>query len=746
MKSRAAIALLTLAAVAAIATAILLKKPMATSPVQATTAAAYVGRASCAACHPREHERWLGSHHDLAMQEATEETVLGDFDDATFSHFGVTSSFFRRDGGFYVRTEGPDGELDEYRVTHTFGAVPLQQYLVAFPGGRYQVVGLCWDTRAAEEGGQKWFHIYPDEAVSHGDELHWTGPNQNWNFMCAACHSTNLRRGYDPERNAYETTWSEIDVSCEACHGPGSLHVEWAMAAATGAPYDDGSKGLLVRLKEPGGWVMNGQTGTAERTVPRGSRAQIETCAPCHSRRIQIHGEYVHGRPFLDTHRPRLLEDPLYFSDGQIRDEVYVYGSFVQSKMYSKGVTCSDCHEPHGLGLIAPGNALCARCHLPDKYDIADHHFHVPGTPGSHCVDCHMPARTYMVVDPRRDHSFRVPRPDLTVSLGTPYVCTGCHADQPAQWAADVIESRYGPRPPHFGEALASGRAGALAQLVSDHEQPAISRATALALLRDHRGSAPTAAVERGVRDEDALVRRAALEALLGAGTSERLRLAAPLLDDPVRAVRIAAARVLAPVPADALSAAQHEARDRAAAELVAAELVNAERPESHVNLGNFHVEQGRFTDADASYRAALRIDPDHIPAYVNLADLRRAEGRDDEGEAFLRRALEIDPDLAATHHALGLLLVRRDRLAEALDELERAAQLDPGNARFSYVYAVALDSAGRSPEALWELGNAHLRHPNDRDILSALVAFCRRTGDEELAMEYARKLEALER
>jgi hypothetical protein len=602
-------------------------------------------------------ELWAGSHHDLAMQEATEETVLGDFDDATLTHFGVTSTFFRRDGGFFIRTDGPDGELHDYRITHTFGVTPLQQYLVAFPGGRYQVPGLCWDARAAEEGGQRWFHVYPDEAVPHGDELHWTGPNQNWNYMCAECHSTNLRRGYDPQRNAYETTWSEIDVSCEACHGPGSRHVEWAEAAENDAPYEDGDKGLLVRLKAPGAWVMNGSTGTAERTVPRESRAQIETCAPCHSRRIPIHGEYVHGQPFLDTHRPRLLDDPLYFADGQIREEVYVYGSFVQSKMYGKGVTCSDCHEPHGLGLIAPGNALCAQCHLFTKYETPDHHFHEQETPGSFCVDCHMPSRTYMVVDPRRDHGFRVPRPDLTVTLGVPNACTGCHDDRPAQWAADEVESRYGPRPAHFGEALAAARAGrpgaagrALAGLVADDQQPAIARATAASLLRECVGPV-RAAIARGLRDEDPLVRAAALEALAPAHPNDRVRLAAPLLDDPVRAVRIEAARVLAPVPAEGLSPNRHTARERAVAELVAAELVNAERPESHLNLGNFHVQQGQFADAEASYAAALRVDPDCVPAYVNLADLRRLQRRDDEGETLLRRALEIDPDLAATHH-----------------------------------------------------------------------------------------------
>ncbi|HHH43504.1 MAG TPA: hypothetical protein ENK49_05140, partial [Gammaproteobacteria bacterium] len=200
------------------------------NPVAAKMAgsAEFVGRPVCTACHTEQAVQWSGSNHDQAMQLATSHTVLGNFDNATFTNFGVTSSFFKKNGRFMVRTVGPDGKLKDYEIKYTFGVEPLQQYLVEFPGGRLQALSLAWDTRSKQQGGQRWFHLYPDENIAYDDELHWTRPSQNWNSMCAECHSTNLEKNYDPVTRTFATSWSEIDVSCEACHGPGSNHVRWA--------------------------------------------------------------------------------------------------------------------------------------------------------------------------------------------------------------------------------------------------------------------------------------------------------------------------------------------------------------------------------------------------------------------------------------------------------------------------------------------------------------------------------------
>ncbi len=350
-----------------------------TDTTSSTQESTYLGRDACLACHQAEFDAHAGSHHDLAMQPATAETVLGDFDNAEFVYFGVVSRFFTRDGNFYIKTDSPDGGLREYRVEYTFGVDPLQQYLVALPGGRLQALPLCWDTRPRAEGGQRWFHLYPDEAILPGDELHWTGRNQNWNFSCAECHSTNLHKGYDLSTDTFHTTWSEVDVSCEACHGPGSGHVAWAEEAGEGANKADAlDAGLVINLPDEDGgkWRFLPGAPTAVRSTPRSVRTEVEMCARCHSLRAALTDEYQHGAPILDSHRVSLLTAPEYFPDGQVLEEDYVYGSFLQSRMYAAGVTCTDCHDPHTAQLRATGDALCFQCHQPTVFGVESHSRH----------------------------------------------------------------------------------------------------------------------------------------------------------------------------------------------------------------------------------------------------------------------------------------------------------------------------------------------------------------------------------
>ncbi len=719
----------------------------------ASAADSFVGREVCASCHQAEAESWRGSDHDLAMQEATEGSVLGDFDNASVAHYGVTSTFTRRDGKFFVSTDGPDGKLHDYEIAYTFGVYPLQQYLIAFPGGRFQALGLAWDSRPAAEGGQRWFHLYPNEDIPAGDPLHWTGPNQNWNFMCADCHSTNLRKNFDLTENAYQTTWSEIDVSCEACHGPGSRHVAWAQQPEGAAP--DATHGLAVGFRDPGGgiWMADPAAATAKRSSPRQSIAEVETCARCHARRREISSSYSYGHPFLDTHMPDLLNADRYHADGQILDEVYEYGSFLQSRMFQMGVTCSDCHDPHSLKLRADGNAVCGQCHQPATFDAESHHHHPLNSAGAQCANCHMPTRTYMVVDVRRDHGIRIPRPDLTVAIGTPNACNNCHSDKTAEWAAAAVTNWYGEgisAKPHYGTAIDAGRRGqlgadqALNALIVDGSEPAIVRATALSLLPQFTANVTREMINAylaGVGDADPLVRAAAVDAFAPFAPEERLSVIGALLADPVRAVRISAARMLAAVPPQSMTPQQQAAFESAAAEFVDAQMASADRPEAHVTLGSFYADRAQADAAEAAYRTALRLDPAFVPALVNLADLYRAMQRDADGEPLLRQAVTIDPGNAVARHALGLLLLRMQRLNDAMPELAQAVQSAPGNTRYAYVYAIALHTAGQSPEALRVLRTAHETRPADADVLIALTTISRDTGDLAAAKDYAAQL-----
>ena len=725
------------------------------SRAAATSIAEHVGGKVCAECHAKQFDAWRGSDHDLAMQVADEKSVLGNFADARFTYAGTTSRFFRRDGKFYVNTDGPDGKLADYEIKFTFGVRPLQQYLVEFPGGRMQPLGIAWDSRAKEKGGGRWFHLYPGQNVKAGDPLHWTGVLQNWNFQCAECHSTNLRKNFDGTANAFETTWSELDVACEACHGPGSNHVAWARKRDEWRALE-ATKGLALTLDERKGvsWNPRAETGNAQRSVPRTSAREVEMCARCHARASRLSDDYVHGASPLDSHRLSLIEDGLYWSDGQMRDEVYNWGSFVQSRMYAKGVTCSDCHDPHSLALRAPGNAVCAPCHQPAKYDATTHTHHPGGTAGAACAACHMPTTTYMVVDPRHDHSMRVPRPDLTAKLGTPNACSNCHAKQSAQWAADAITRWTGKSPTgyqRFAEAFAAavdgapGARGALLALIDDKEQPAIVRASAIA--RFARWMTPTTipAVTRALNDPDALVRLAAVEALGDAEPALRERYLPRMLGDPVRAVRAEAARALAGSNEARLPSNDRLAFDKALGEYVAMQTYNADRPEGRTNLGNLHVSRGDAERAIAEYRKALEIDPTFVGAYVNVADLYRARGADGEAQAILRQGLARDPKSAALHHALGLTLVRQKQPGDALKELAAAVRLDRASARYAYVYAVALNDAGRPAEALQVLETARKRHPYDREILSGLAFYASRAGSRDVAIGYAKQLQELD-
>jgi predicted CXXCH cytochrome family protein len=713
----------------------------------------YAGSAACAACHPAEMEAWKGSDHALAMQPATDATVLGDFGDARFTHFGRVSVFSKRDGKFLVRTEGPDGAPAEYAIDYVFGVDPLQQYLIAFPGGRYQALCFAWDTRPRAEGGQRWFHLYPTEPVPHTDPLHWTRVSQNWNYMCAECHSTNLRKNYDPERGIYDTTWSEIDVACEACHGPGSRHVDWAEAAgadAGGAARADGAR-LPAVLSDAGGgaWVFDPGARTARRTAPPSPNLQVDTCGRCHARRGTMR-EMPAGRPLADTHEISLLERGLYHADGQILEEVYEYASFLQSRMHAVGVRCSDCHDPHSLRLKAPGNGLCATCHAAAAFDSRAHHFHPPGAPGARCVDCHMPERFYMVVDARRDHSFRPPRPDLSVSLKTPNACTDCHRDRPASWAAAVLERRRRPggsRSRHYGEVLDAGRRHRpgsgrdLAALATDRSAPAIARATALDLMPEAPDPAQPSAIRAAIDDPDPIVRRAAVTALVILPPPDRIALGSTRLDDPILSVRTEAARVLAGDPVASIPAGRRAAFDRAAAEFIAAQRFNADHPATLARLADFHAARGENERAEHVYREAIRIEPGYMPTYVNLADLYRRLDRDAEGEKVLLEALRLVPDWEPGHRAMGLLHVRQRRMRDALASLGRAASLPSDTPDAAYMYALALNDSGDAGRAVEVLGRALEQHPHDRSLLVALITIQRDRGARPEAIRAARRL-----
>ena len=679
------------------------------------------------------------------MAPASAQTVLGRFDGAEFKHQGVTSRFFQRDGKFLVRTDGADGRLADFEVAYTFGVAPLQQYLIAQPGGRLQPLQIAWDSER-----QRWFHLLPNEKAPPGDVLHWTGRYQTANTMCITCHTTGFEKRFDAATDSFDSRWKEHNVSCQSCHGPGERHVRWAQLKKDGQPAPEAAGetfGLSIRLKTASG--------------PQ----QVEACAACHSRRTELTGQSPPGQPRLDHHLPALLVPGLYHADGQQLDEVFVDGSYRQSKMYQRGVGCMSCHSAHTGKLKLAGNAVCLQCHggqpNPDQpafakaagaYDTPAHHFHKAGSAGAQCVACHMPAKTYMQIQRRPDHSLRVPRPDLSVKLGTPNACNACHADQGAQWAADRVAAWYGPKrrqEPHYGEVFAAARAGqpgageALATLAADLQSPAIVRATALATLRSD-GIAGMAERISATRDADAEVRAAAADSFDAAPAAQRLYALGPLLSDPVRGVRIAAARGLSSLPAAQIDAALRPAFDAALAEYIAAQNVSLDMPGARLNLAVVHQNTGRLDLAEGHYLAALKIDPDFTPARANLSQLYNQTGRNADAERVLTDGLKRQPALGELQYSLGLLLAEEKRLPEAAQALGRAAQLLPERARVHYNLGLALQQLGRRQPAEQALLRAARLAPQDTATVYALAVFYAQGGQRALALQWAEKLQAL--
>ncbi len=731
--------------------------------------AQYVGRDTCAECHPSQTELWTGSHHDQAMAVATEESVLGDFDHAEFSRLGVTTRMFRRGEQFWVNTEGPDGGLHDYQVKYTFGVTPLQQYMIELPDGRVQVLRVSWDTKQ-----KKWFYVPPpdarDERLMPGDPLHWTGLAQNWNTMCAECHSTHLQKNYDLEKNVYHTTYSEIDVSCEACHGPGSLHVE--LAGSRSLFWDRKRGYALAQLKGPP------VKGT--RLENTGNQKQIEACAPCHSRRAPILDNYHAGKRFEDYYSPVLLTPGLYHADGQILDEVYVYGSFLQSKMYAEGVKCSDCHDSHSLKLKYSGNRLCEQCHQPGKYDSPSHHHHQPETPAALCINCHMPSRTYMEIDPRRDHSLRIPRPDLSVQLGTPNACNDCHQkpEESAQWAADAVRQWYGDgqpgdrqpgikRGPHYGVALAAAREGKpegaalVRRLLRRKDTPDIVRATAIDLLdglvtasgvgddpaRDNFSTIPqrnnlstttqaadlSALSHEALMHKNPLVRAAAVRTISVDVLNHSIDDVAGRLDDPVRLVRMAAARRLVAVGNRLADSRFRESLDRAVEEYRLGQLVMSDRAGSHLNLASMYEMLGKRRAASDSLRTAIRVEPYLTGPRGELARLLDLRGGEDASiganfKAEVRSLRQQEVDLLARDFQLlpgdptlryrqGMLLYLLDEPDRALVALRAACNLAPNAYQSWLALALLCEKQQLWDEALGALGQMHKLRPGDPAI-----------------------------
>ncbi|MGI2258036.1 tetratricopeptide repeat protein [Shewanella sp. GXUN23E] len=688
----------------------------------------------CTHCHSAQHQAWQASDHARAMALATStpgtpdtpDKIAADFSDIKVSHFDQQARFYLHNG--QPMADIDDGNQQQtFEVLYSFGYYPLQQYLVSTGKGRLQVLPFAWDSRPEQEGGQRWYHNYATEQIDANDRLHWRQPLQNWNGMCADCHSDGLVRHYDPDKDEFATRWDNINVGCLSCHGDMQAHARDPQTALSQ------QASLQIQVTGKGSWQRDKATNIASWQGPPRDNRFMENCFACHSLRTPLTDGFKANVPFLEQFSPQLVNAPLYYADGQIKEEVYVYGSFMQSKMAAAGVNCQDCHDSHTMQVKVPGNGLCLQCHNPDAYNVAAHLNHEAGSKGSQCVDCHMPQTRYMGVDDRRDHSFSIPRPALTAQFGIPNACERCHSDKGTQWAIAQVNKAY-PNPKAQLSAnqlrLIELRAGApiSAQahraIIDDASLPVLSRASAIELLPITHNELPSEWFSRYLHHAEPLLRLAAAAQGGLLPQSAQQGLITPLLDDNLRAVRVAAARTLS------MNQPQQEPSSPAISELNSANRISAWRGEGRMNQALMLLATGRWQEASDELQASIRIDPFFAPAYVNLADIYRATGQTAKAGEIFRLGLANNPQSADLHYGYGLQLIRAKTYQEAEQHLSQAATLAPDNGQYVYGYLLALDNNGKQVQALKILKTYLQTHGADPQLHALGLALARKAGD----------------
>ena len=704
----------------------------------------YVGSAQCSSCHEREYTDWLGSNHEMAMRHATPKSVKAVFDNQPLTFRGLEHRFYKKGDRYWLAIHNDSENIVRYEIKYTFGVEPLQQYMVEFEDGRVQLLPFAWDSRPKTEGGQRWFDLYPEHTEPH-QLFYWKNIGQNWNFMCADCHSTNVKKNFDIETNSYATTYSEISVGCEACHGPAKEHLLWATGNASDpqAKKVDSEAGFSRDISKPvANWNFSQDHKIA---VPTAMQAtdQVAVCTQCHSRRAQISdAEDTNAGVIGDRYRLNLLEVQHYYPDGQVYDENYVAGSFMQSKMHEQGVACTNCHNPHSAKLIAPQESICLQCHKSEAYDTPAHHHHIVGASGSRCVDCHMPQTTYMTIDHRRDHRFHIPNPVMAEKTQSPDTCLSCHEDRDSQWSAKalhgwgikntVTESDFSPVFSAAREGYIEAE-GPLSHIAQNEGHASIVRAGALERLAPFETTNTLIAVARGVKNESEVIRLGAVNGAANIPLKERWRILSPLLTDEVLVVRAEAAKILMPLWSN-YTVEQKKALKPALDEYIAIQVFNGDRGSAHNNRGNMLVYQGLLAEAEAAYRQGFTVEPYFANNAINLADLYRQQNKNKAGIDVLKQSAISNPDSAPLAYSLGLAFIREKQTVDANRWLKKATVLMPDNSRYWYVYSLAVESinpvqgqaamaqayqVSGNPQHLYSLCEMYIRHQ------SPIVAQC---------------------
>lgn len=685
--------------------------------------ASFGGSASCAECHPQACEDWARSHHAKAQRGMRSGLDREAFEPAQVILHGSQLSFAVMEAErFSLVTMGSDGRRQAFEPIGAIGVDPLWQYLIPVPGGRLQVTELAFDPARKE-----WFDVYGHEDRKAGEWGHWTGRGMNWNSMCAPCHTTGFRKNYEPEQDAYRSTYMELGVGCEQCHGPMSAHNAWQRI------HKDQKGDPTIR--------------------PMDRQKYFSVCGSCHARRVDLTGSFAVGDEFSD-HYELMVPDPtdLYYPDGQVHDEDFEFAAFNLSYMQQWGVRCTDCHQWHTGKPARRDNRLCLRCHehgITTKIPIDEvqHSFHPRDKGGFLCVDCHMPVTFYMQRHPRRDHGMTIPDPELTRDYGVPNACTRCHEDQGLQWSIDYVRQWYGPR-----MNRPTGVRSRLLARLKKNEGSAV--AEVVRLLKGEENPSWRAAYARflapfALQARDGEARRGTLEALGGlledaaplpqAVAIESLEpfagvIAEPLaakLQSPSRLVRIKAAWALR---------ARLDLQSPAGTDLMGLLAVSRDQPTGALHQATLWMDRGQAQDALPWYEKAIAWDSAAAPARHGLAVALQSLGRSEDAIVQLRKAAEVDPAQSAYPYGLGLLYAELGRISEARDAIQAAIEKDPHQSRYWYNLGLAEAQLDRPQVAIEAIQRAELMEPDVADYAFARATIHQRLGQRLEAEEALRR------
>jgi len=610
----------------------------------------YVGSETCASCHSSEYKEWQDSHHYHAMELPSPKSVKGDFSGVSFVGEGDSSYFYQLGNEYWVNYTAINAQTDSFKIAYTFGWIPLQQYLVKTRKGRVQTLRASWNTEK-----KQWFHQYKGDTINLGEYMHWQGQSMTWNTMCADCHSTNVQKNYMPKADSFHTTYSEITVGCEGCHGPASNHV---VAAQQG----------------------KNVSNTLRLTASLSNVDQVNQCGSCHMRRTVLGDSHMLG-DFWNEYLPHTINNNFYHADGQILEEDYVWGSFVQSKMYHEGVRCTDCHNPHTNALKFEGNKLCLQCHEP-RYNTLEHHKHELDTESAQCINCHMTGKHYMGNDFRRDHSFRIPRPDLSVNSDIPNACNGCHTNQSTSWAENKLTGWYGEPRTNYADVLTkhtNGELGSnneLLELVQTDTAPVIARATALEYALQYPSNNLVQIIEQQIHNPEMLIRIQALEALNNAPKELRIKHGLTAMKDSLQPIRNVAAMITADLRQNEVPASEWARWQTVQKEYLNYLNHQADFREGRMALAQYAVRQQRWNSAIVHYKQALRFDKSYTPAYAGWATALAQSNQLVASLELLKMASKTYPQDVRLHYLTGITAYELKQIKDAITHLEQAVAL----------------------------------------------------------------------